>query len=643
MSNRDASPICPRSGRIIERKRRYCWVRWILPVTGLVALLWFLIRVVPKPSRAAYPCQRTAVPLASGFVVWLVGLVGSVTVFKKAKRLLRDSRLAWACVCLVIATVMGLVSLAHLPERLARAGEPWGPHEPLGQGRGIHPGRVVWVHDPEATDWAGYDSSEHWWQEGCTNLADVEKMVSQAVRGVAGCNSDKAAWDAIFRHFNAEQGRENAGYQTGEKIAIKINLTTCNAAGESVNPITYNKKSNIMNRIDNSPQITLALLRQLVNTVGVDQNDITIGDPTGLIPNFYRDMLHPEFPNVRYLDNYGGSGRTRAEFSDVPLYWSTVEADRKIQDYIPISFAQADYLINFAILKGHSSGVTLCAKNHYGSLIRTPSRYLRPELPARPGDGATLNYYNMHYSLPNAGQNPAWSPGIARYRALVDLMGHPELGGKTVLYLIDGLFGGYYWEAHPYKWQSWPFNGDWPSSILASQDPVAIDSVGYDFVNTEWPDVVRYGRSPAPTYDMQGGAEDYLHEAALADAPPSGTFYDPGHEGDVTPLNSLGVHEHWNNPIDKQYSRNLGAPEGIELILLHGERIAGDIDSDGDVDEHDLSLLCDDWLQSADPNGPNADLNTDGIVNTQDLTILAANWGIVTTQRTGGRPQPIRP
>lgn len=632
MPEENAPSCCPRSRRPPRRKGKYRWVRWILPVTGLAALIWFLIRVVPKPSRATYPCQRTAMPLASGFVVWLVGLIGSVTVFRKARRLLRESRLAWACVCVVIASVMGLVSLVHLPERLAQAGEPWGSHGPIGQAKGIHPGRVVWVHDPDATDWEGYNSPRHWWQNDCTDLAVVEKMVSQAIRGVAGTNSDTAAWDAIFRHFNAERGREDAGYQTGEKIAVKINLTTCNATGEQVNPITYDKKSNIMNRIDNSPQIILALLRQLVNTVGIDQNDITIGDPTGLIPNFYWDMLYPEFPNVRFLDNYGGSGRTRAEFSDVPLHWSTAEANRKVQDYLPISFAEADYVINFAILKGHSSGVTLCAKNHYGSLIRTPSRYLRPKLPGLPSNGEFFSYYNMHYSLPNAGQNPPWSPGIAQYRSLVDLMGHSELGGKTVLYLIDGLFGGYYWEAHPYKWQSWPFNDDWPSSILASQDPVAIDSVGYDFVNAEWPDVVRYGHAPAAKYDMQGGAEDYLHEAALADAPPSGTFYDPDHKGEVTPLESLGVHEHWNNAIDKQYSRNLGNGEGIELVLLHRGAIPGDIDSDGDVDENDLSLLCGSWLQPADPNHLDADLNMDGIVDAEDLAILAANWETVTTQ-----------
>ena len=48
---------------------------WLLfPVLGIASLLWFLVRVVPKPSRAAYPCMRVAAPIASTFVVWLFGL-----------------------------------------------------------------------------------------------------------------------------------------------------------------------------------------------------------------------------------------------------------------------------------------------------------------------------------------------------------------------------------------------------------------------------------------------------------------------------------------------------------------------------------------------------------------------------------------
>ena len=143
---------------------------------------------------------------------------------------------------------------------------------------------------------------------------------------------------------------------------------------------------------------------------------------------------------------------------------------------------------------------------------------------------------------------------MGHYRALVDLNGHEGIGGKTLLYLIDGLFGGQIWYAAPSRWVMPPFNDDWPSSLFLSMDPVAIESVARDFLSQQWPEQVL----------MNEGVEDYLHEAALADNPPSGTFYDP--ENDGTPLTSLGVHEHWNNANDKQYSRNLGAGVGVELV-----------------------------------------------------------------------------
>ena len=504
-------------GECPGHRAKYRWAPWVLPIAGLSALVWFLIRVVPKPSRAAYPCQRVAMPLASGFVLWLAGLAGSVAVSQRVRHLLRQSRAVLVCLGLVTIAIIGVASLGD-PVTPQAAG-PWGPHGPIGEPKGIHPGRVVWVHDPNATNWAGFNSRDHWWQGNCTDLAVVEKMVSQAVRGVAGRNDDAAAWDAIFRYFNAGRGNGDIGYQPGEKIAVKINLTACNATWANVSAVTYEKKADIANTTDNSPQMILALLRQLVGTVGVDPQDITIGDPTGMIPSFYWDMLHPEFPNVHYLDNYGGSGRTRVEFSNVPLYWSTPQTSGNRHDYLPTAFAEARYIINFAILKGHSSGVTLCAKNHYGSLIRTPDGYLRPPFPRLPTEGSYPGYYNMHLSLPNVG----WSPGTAQYRALVDLMGHHELGGKTLLYLVDGLFGGYYADSHPYKWNMPPFNGDWPSSLLASQDPVAIDSVGYDFVNAEWPDVVRYGHNGAITKLLEengrSGVPLYLYFAPGADKP----------------------------------------------------------------------------------------------------------------------------
>jgi hypothetical protein len=57
-----------------------------------------------------------------------------------------------------------------------------------------------------------------------------------------------------------------------------------------------------------------------------------------------------------------------------------------------------------------------------------------------------------------------------------------------------------------------------------------------------------------------------LREAALANDPPSKTFYDPERNG--TRSRSLGVFEHWNNVAEKKYSRNLGKTSGIELFQV---------------------------------------------------------------------------
>ncbi len=174
--------------------------------------------------------------------------------------------------------------------------------------------------------------------------------------------------------------KATVGTRPARQIAIKINLTTCNAAsGTNTVDIygTYEKQNayqdgHWLNTIDNSPQMLLSLLRHLVHAAGVNPTNIYLGDPTANFPKYLWDRLHPEFPGVHYFDNYGGQGRIRTEFSAVPFDWSTNSAGT-LQDYVPAPFAQADYLINFAVLKGHSTGVTVCGKNWYGALLRTPT------------------------------------------------------------------------------------------------------------------------------------------------------------------------------------------------------------------------------------------------------------------------------
>src|SRR5665647_33069 len=159
--------------------------------------------------------------------------------------------------------------------------------------------------------------------------------------------------------------------------------------------------------------------------------------------------------------------------------------------------------------------------------------------------------------------------GYHKYRVLVDLMGSKYLGQNTILYIVDGLYGGGGSELlGPVKYFMQPFNNDWSSSIFISQDQVALESVCYDFLRTEWNGINKHDpRNNMPeTNPNMYGVDDYLHQAADSANWPKDISYDPDNSG--KPLPSLGIHEHWNNAQNKQYSRNLGLNKGIELVAI---------------------------------------------------------------------------
>ena len=70
---------------------------------GLASLFWFLLRVIPKPSRAYYPCQRAAFPVASGFVIWLTTSALGYLGFQKAKKSLIQKKVKPALLWGVLA------------------------------------------------------------------------------------------------------------------------------------------------------------------------------------------------------------------------------------------------------------------------------------------------------------------------------------------------------------------------------------------------------------------------------------------------------------------------------------------------------------------------------------------------------------
>ena len=395
------------------------------------------------------------------------------------------------------------------------------PNTPKGDAKGIFPGRVAWVYAPNTATWDGENG--FWFDDRWNNQDNCDRMMRQSLFTLTGKTDEKEAWTALFSWFNTNRGKENLTYRAGEKIAVKINQNN-----------TYSHDDS--EEINTSPQMVLSLLKSLIKELGVPQEQITVFDASRFITNYLYNKCASEFPHVNYVDNSGGDGRIQATY--VPDAISYSADNGKLADGLATCLEEADYVINMAILKGHvGQGVTLCAKNWYGSVsIHSDWR---------------KNFHD------NFNQD---REGKAKYMTFVDFMGHKYTGGKTLVYFIDGLYGSQNVNGKPSgKWNLTPFNGDWPNSLFASQDPVAIDAVGLDFLSSEWSQMV----------DIDY-ADMYLLEAALANNPPSGTFYDPNKDG--TGLKSLGVLEHWNNPVDKKYSRNLGKNEGIELVFDRVEK-----------------------------------------------------------------------
>jgi len=113
-----------------------------------------------------------------------------------------------------------------------------------------------------------------------------------------------------------------------------------------------------------------------------------------------------------------------------------------------------------------------------------------------------------------------------------------------------------------------PFKNDWSNSIFISQDQVALESVCFDFLRTEWNGTYTHSSANNAFESLPDvyGVDDYLHQAADPSKWPEGIIYDPDNSGKS--LASLGLHEHWNDPVNKQYSGNLGKNGGIELVTV---------------------------------------------------------------------------
>jgi hypothetical protein len=396
-------------------------------------------------------------------------------------------------------------------------------------------------------------------------------MADDAIKALAGESTVKGAWDAIFNSFNERKTGTASNYVAGQKIFIKVNN---GQAGWAINNTDLSEKGNTSSTgvqnaamANTTPATVVAIIRQLVDACGVAQSDIYVGEPMTHVYKSLYDAIYNVYPGVIVMDKERTDlGRTKASgwTADAIIYSDKgAEMPDGIKDALMDEMYNADYLINIPALKAHArGGVTLTAKNHFGSH----------------GDhgGNDWGSFDLHDGLICTVDNDVMTSGLrgeyGMYRVLTDLMGNAKLGGNTVLYVVDGLWGGIEATDMPVHWDMAPFDDDFPNSLFLSQDPVAVESVCLDFLRAEADNNTEFKDRP-----FFPAVDDHLHQAADKANWPAGLTYDP--EGDGTEMPSLGVHEHWNNPDDKEYTRNLGTGEGIELVKILADPTVGIINT----------------------------------------------------------------
>ncbi len=360
----------------------------------------------------------------TGFFIYLASLTGSVFAFRKARSLIKNSKVFYGLLFFLLSGISLFVFIANHVHPAVAA------NAPIGTAKGIYPGRVTWVYNPNAAMWRG---SGNYWEGKYNPQAEYNKAFTAGIENLSGGTSDSTSWDKIFKYFNDNHGRAGTGYQKGDSVAIKINQN--NSAAPAASP------GNVMNA---NPQTCVAILTSLIKA-GVPEGEITIGDPSRAVTDSIFNAIHTTFPKVRVIDYFGNNGRITS-----PTVANVFPNNDVVTGQIA-TFYNARYIVDQPLLKGHTGTVTFGAKNFYGT----------------------------------NGIKPVWSDNGNRHpadNALTNYMTNAHFGGKVVLWAMDAMYPSPQLDGAPWaNFSEAPFNGKPMSSFILSLDGVAEESVSMDF------------------------------------------------------------------------------------------------------------------------------------------------------------------
>lgn len=287
-----------------------------------------------------------------------------------------------------------------------------------------------------ATDW---DFGNDWYGDH-VNQGAVNRITDEGLVRLTGTATRLDAWTVLLPN-----------YQSGQRVAIKVNFNNCLSEGCSGNAI------------DALIEPVNALIQGLIER-GVAASDIWIYDVThawhdGRIPPRFTNGC--DFPGVHFV---AYAGQANPYSLTEKIHFNTPPGGPSLAD-APLCnvLVDAHYLINMPIVKVHPyTGVTLGFKNHFGSFDRCDLAHVYTP-------GCPHDIYTCYYT--------------ADYSPLIDIYANTHVRNKTILTVGDCLYGA--WSDPTWKPLPWTTFGGAPNSLFFARDPVAVECVMTDILAAE--------------------------------------------------------------------------------------------------------------------------------------------------------------
>lgn len=328
---------------------------------------------------------------------------------------------------------------------------------------GRFPGKVIEVHGPGVI-------IEH-----RVVAESVQQMIARGMKELTGAPDSIAAWRSLF--------------QKGDRVGIKVNGAGFSTGGK-------------VGAISNFATI-LAIVKGL-GEAGIAPSDIILFEryAEDFRKAGYEEFVQRELPGVQWYasgTNYNGS-QLELDGRSIGADGKRAAADPHVLGYDPAVFTKFDFCHpKYHDSQNPESYLTHVSKIVTGDMVNKIITI--PVLKDHRSGGITMALKNISHGMANnvARTHVGKAKGENRCGVFIPQVAAMEpFRRKVVLNILDGLIGVY--EGGPIiyydSWSTWECK-----SLFFATDPVALDHVGWDVIDTER---ARHGWQPVAEMGVAG-------------------------------------------------------------------------------------------------------------------------------------------